>query len=78
MLEKFLLVAPELWRAFGETLLMLGIGLSAAVLLPMRQGLARRAHHLQRARHSYRVRGREPSGSGRVLAYERRVRVGHR
>jgi len=33
MLEKFLLVAPELWRAFGETLLMLGIGLSAAVLL---------------------------------------------
>jgi len=32
MLENFLLVAPELWRAFGETLLMLGIGLSAAVL----------------------------------------------
>lgn len=33
MLDKILLVAPELWRAFGETLLMLGIGLSAAVLV---------------------------------------------
>ena len=33
MLEKLMIVAPELWRAFGETLLMLGIGLSAAVLL---------------------------------------------
>ena len=33
MLEQFLLIAPELWRAFGETLLMLAIGLSAAVLI---------------------------------------------
>ena len=40
MLEKFLLVAPELWRAFGETLLMLGIGLSAAVLLGGPLGVA--------------------------------------
>lgn len=40
MLEQFLLVAPELWRAFGETLLMLGIGLSAAVLLGGPLGVA--------------------------------------
>lgn len=40
MLEKLLLVAPELWRAFGETLLMLGIGLSAAVLLGGPLGVA--------------------------------------
>lgn len=40
MLEKFLLVAPELWRAFGETLLMLGIGLSAAVLVGGPLGVA--------------------------------------
>ena len=40
MPEKFLLVAPELWRAFGETLLMLGIGLSAAVLVGGPLGVA--------------------------------------
>lgn len=31
MLNTFTTIAPELWRALGETLLMLGIGLSAAV-----------------------------------------------
>jgi D-methionine transport system permease protein len=40
MLEKLLMVAPELWRALGETLLMLGIGLSAAVLLGGPLGVA--------------------------------------
>ncbi|MEW7850990.1 methionine ABC transporter permease [Massilia aurea] len=40
MLEKLLLVAPELWRALGETLLMLGIGLTAAVLLGGPLGVA--------------------------------------
>ena len=40
MLEQFLLVAPELWRAFGETLLMLGIGLSAAILVGGPLGVA--------------------------------------
>jgi len=40
MPEKFLLVAPDLWRAFGETLLMLGIGLSAAVLVGGPLGVA--------------------------------------
>lgn len=40
MVEKLLLVAPELWRALGETLLMLGIGLSAAVLLGGPLGVA--------------------------------------
>jgi len=33
MLEKFLALAPELWTALGQTLAMLGIGLSAAVLV---------------------------------------------
>lgn len=40
MLEKLLAVAPELWRALGETLLMLGIGLCAAVLLGGPLGVA--------------------------------------
>lgn len=40
MFEKLLTVAPELWRALGETLLMLGIGLSAAVLLGGPLGVA--------------------------------------
>ncbi|WP_137172111.1 methionine ABC transporter permease [Massilia sp. HP4] len=40
MPENLLLVAPELWRAFGETLLMLGIGLSAAVLVGGPLGVA--------------------------------------
>lgn len=40
MLEKLLVVAPELWRALGETLLMLGIGLCAAVLLGGPLGVA--------------------------------------
>ena len=33
MLEKIILLLPELWTALGQTLTMLGIGLSAAVLL---------------------------------------------
>jgi len=40
MLEKFIAFAPELWRALGETLLMLGIGLSAAVLVGGPLGVA--------------------------------------
>lgn len=40
MLEKLLLVAPELWRALGETLLMLGIGLTAAVVIGGPLGVA--------------------------------------
>lgn len=40
MPEKLLAIAPELWRALGETLLMLGIGLSAAVLLGGPLGIA--------------------------------------
>jgi len=40
MLEKLVLFAPELWRALGETLLMLGIGLSSAVLLGGPLGVA--------------------------------------
>jgi D-methionine transport system permease protein len=33
MLEKFIELLPELWTALGQTLIMLGIGLSAAVLI---------------------------------------------
>ncbi|WP_228893161.1 methionine ABC transporter permease [Pseudoduganella aquatica] len=33
MLEKFISLLPELWTALGQTLTMLGIGLSAAVLI---------------------------------------------
>ncbi|KQW93327.1 methionine ABC transporter ATP-binding protein [Massilia sp. Root418] len=33
MLEKILTLLPELWTALGQTLTMLGIGLSAAVLI---------------------------------------------
>ena len=33
MLEKILSLLPELWVALGQTLTMLGIGLSAAVLI---------------------------------------------
>jgi D-methionine transport system permease protein len=33
MLEKFIELLPELWTALGQTLAMLGIGLSAAVLI---------------------------------------------
>jgi D-methionine transport system permease protein len=33
MLEKFIELLPELWTALGQTLTMLGIGLSAAVLI---------------------------------------------
>ena len=33
MTDTLITIAPELWRALGETLLMLGIGLSAAVLI---------------------------------------------
>jgi len=40
MLEKFIAFAPELWRALGETLLMLGIGLSAAMLVGGPLGVA--------------------------------------
>jgi D-methionine transport system permease protein len=40
MLEKLITFAPELWRALGETLLMLGIGLSSAVLIGGPLGVA--------------------------------------
>lgn len=40
LLDKLVLFAPELWRALGETLLMLGIGLSSAVLLGGPLGVA--------------------------------------
>jgi D-methionine transport system permease protein len=33
MLEKFITLLPELWTALGQTLTMLGIGLSAAVAI---------------------------------------------
>jgi D-methionine transport system permease protein len=33
MLEKFIELLPDLWTALGQTLTMLGIGLSAAVLI---------------------------------------------
>ncbi|MDN4040162.1 methionine ABC transporter permease [Massilia sp. YIM B02443] len=38
--EKLITFAPELWRALGETLLMLGIGLSSAVLVGGPLGVA--------------------------------------
>ena len=40
MLETLTNLLPELWRAFGETVLMLAIGLSAAVLLGGPLGVA--------------------------------------
>jgi D-methionine transport system permease protein len=40
MPERLLLLAPELWRAFGETLTMLAIGLSAAIVLGGPLGVA--------------------------------------
>ena len=33
MLEKIITLLPELWTALGQTLTMLGIGLSAAVAI---------------------------------------------